>query len=153
LNLNLLTGKKKKKKKGKKRGQINHKTYWVCSIWGLFRSPWASVQTGTAQTAIHNTVTIMCKWYNRLQCMKHTRTIQHQEDNSEVVPVHAMKTYVEREEKLHSFLTLAADGDNQLVVPTETVSPLCRAGAHSWSRHSCSCSESNYNPYIVQPVA
>jgi hypothetical protein len=27
LNLNLLTGKKKKKKKGKKRGQINHKTY------------------------------------------------------------------------------------------------------------------------------
>jgi len=44
--------------------------------------------------------------------MKHTGTIKHQEDNSEVVPVHAMKAYVEREEKLHSFLTLAVDGDN-----------------------------------------
>jgi len=71
---------------------------------------------------------------------------------SEVVPVHAMKAYVEREEKLHSFLTLAADGDKWLAVPTVTVSPLRRAGAHSWSVHSCSCLESNHNPYSVQPV-
>ena len=137
----------------RKKGQINHKTYWVCSIWGLFHSPWASVQTGTAQRAIHNTVTIVCKWYNRLQSMKHMRTIKHQKDNSEVVPVHARKAYVEREEKLHSFLTLAADGGKWLALPTETVSPLCRAGAlSSWSGHSCSCLESNHNPYVVQPV-
>jgi len=49
------------------------------------------------------------------------RTIKHQEDESEVVPVHAMKAYVEREEKLHSFLTLAADGDKWLAVPTVSV--------------------------------
>ena len=27
--------------------------------------------------------------------MKHIRTIKHQEDNSGIVPVHAMKAYVE----------------------------------------------------------
>ena len=83
--------------------------------------------------------------------MKHVRTIKHQENNSKVVPVHAMKAYVEREEKLHSFLTLAADGDKWLAVPT--VSPLRRAGAHSQSGHSCSCFETNHKPYVVQPVA
>jgi hypothetical protein len=146
LNLNLLT-----RKEG--RGQINYKTYWVCSIWGLFRSPWASVQTGTAQRATHNTVTVtVCKWYNRLQSMKHMRTIKHQEDEGEVVPVHATKAYVEVQERLHSFLTMAADGDRWSAVPTVTVSPLRRAGAHSRSGQSCSCSESNHNPYIVHPV-
>ena len=48
------------------------------------------MQTGTVQRAIHNTVTTVCKWYNRLQSMKHMRTTKHQEDNSEVVPVRAV---------------------------------------------------------------